>query len=279
MAESTPEPPAPAPGADHSRTTPGTLDRGLALVRFLRANCPWDARQTSASLVPHLLEEAHEVADAVHAGPEGDLEGELGDLLLNLAFQVVVAEEDGRLTADSVARRLETKMRRRHPHLYGDGPQESWEAVKARERAETEAADGDASVLSGLSRSLDPLTRAHRMQERVAEVGFDWPDAGGAWEKVQEEVREVREVLDGAEDDALQEELGDLLFAVVNLVRLAGHHPVTALDRANRKFRRRFEALERSAVAGGVVLGKASLEELDALWDAVKAEERRDEGG
>jgi len=274
MADSPSEIPPPAPGADHAETTPGTLDRGLALVRFLRANCPWDARQTSASLVPHLLEEAHEVADAVHAGPRGDLEGELGDLLLNLAFQVVVAEEEGRLTADSVTRRLEAKMRRRHPHLYGDGPRESWEAVKARERAEiSEEGEGPTSVLSGLARSLDPLTGAHRMQERVAEVGFDWPDAGGAWEKVREEVGEVQEVLTSGDEAALQEELGDLLFAVVNLVRLTGHHPVTALDRANRKFRRRFEALERRAAAEGIVLGRAGLEELDALWDAVKAEE------
>ncbi|HSG47308.1 MAG TPA: nucleoside triphosphate pyrophosphohydrolase, partial [Longimicrobiales bacterium] len=219
------------------------------------------------------LEEAHEVADAVHAGDPRELEGELGDLLLNLAFQVVVAEEKGTLTADSVARRLEEKMRRRHPHLYGLGDREAWEAIKSRERAEG-GGEAGAGVLDGLARSLDPLTKAHRMQERVAGVGFDWADHQGAWDKVAEELEEVREALEDGSAAHLEEELGDLLFAVVNLVRLAGTHPVTALDRANRKFHRRFEALERVARARGVELGSASLAELDTLWDEVKAAER-----
>ncbi len=270
MSHESPHRPAPVPGADHAETTPGTLDRGLALVRFLRANCPWDAAQTAETLVPHLLEEAHEVADAVHQGLTGDLEGELGDLLLNLAFQVVVAEEEGRLTADSVSRRLEDKMRRRHPHLYGLGPREDWERIKARERADAD----ESGVLDGLARSLDPLTKAHRMQERVAGVGFDWADHQGAWDKVAEELEEVREALEAGEEAALEEELGDLLFAVVNLVRLAGKHPVTALDRANRKFHRRFEALERLALERGVELPTASLERLDELWEEVKRAER-----
>lgn len=277
MADPLPPTPPPAPGSDHARTAPGSLDRGLALVRFLRAHCPWDAEQTAESLVPHLLEEAHEVADAVHSGDADLLEGELGDLLLNLAFQVVVAEEAGRFTADSVTRRLEEKMRRRHPHLYGDGPREDWETLKARERREARLTDDDEphepGVLDGLSQGLEPLTRAHRMQERVAAVGFDWAEPRGAWEKVAEEVQEVGEVLEEGSREALEEELGDLLFSVVNLVRLTGHHPVTALDRANRKFRRRFEGLEREARERGIEMAEASLEELDALWDAVKAGE------
>lgn len=283
MSESPRETPPPAPGADHASTTPGTLDRGLALVRFLRANCPWDAAQTAESLVPHLLEESHEVADAVHSGDAKALEGELGDLLLNLAFQVVVGEEEGRLTAASVARTLEEKMRRRHPHLYGDGPREDWERIKARERAEmghdVEVGEGSGTphaggVLSGLARSLDPLTRAHRMQERVAGVGFDWEDHQGAWDKVSEELEEVREALESGSRPALEEELGDLLFAVVNLVRLAGSHPVTALDRANRKFHRRFAGVEELARERGIGMESAGLEELDALWEEVKARER-----
>ncbi len=271
--------PPPAPGADHAEATPGTLDRGLAVVRFLRANCPWDAKQTSESLVRHLLEEAHEVADAVHSGDDRALEGELGDLLLNLAFQVVVAEEADRFTADSVARRLEEKMRRRHPHLYGDGPREDWETLKAREREESlHDGDGEADpgVLDGLSKSLEPLSRAHRMQERVARVGFDWAEPRGAWDKVAEEVQEVGEALGQGTRDELEEELGDLLFAVVNLVRLTGFHPVAALDQANRKFRRRFEGLEHEARNRGITLTDASLEELDALWDEVK---RKEAGG
>lgn len=264
-------PPPPVPGSDHAETTPGSLDRGLALVRFLRANCPWDAAQTAETLIPHLLEEAHEVADAVHDGA-GDLEGELGDLLLNLAFQVVVAEEKGDLTADSVTRRLEEKMRRRHPHLYGLGPREEWERIKAREREE--AGEGEAGVLDGLARALDPLTRAHRMQERVAGVGFDWESHQGAWDKVAEELEEVREALESQSEAAVEEELGDLLFAVVNLVRLAGAHPVTALDRANRKFHRRFQGIEALARERGIALEEASLEALDDLWEEVKAGER-----
>ena len=273
MSNPPPETPPPAPGADHAETAPGTLDRSLALVRFLRANCPWDAAQTAETLVPHLLEESHEVVDAIHDGDDEALEGELGDLLLNLAFQVVVAEERGALSAESVTRRLEAKMRRRHPHLYGDGPREDWERIKAREREEGES-PGAAGTLEGLPRALDPLTKAHRIQDRVAGVGFDWESHHGAWDKVAEELEEVRVALEEEDGAAVEEELGDLLFAVVNLVRLAGAHPVTALDRANRKFHRRFEAVERLARERAVDLGTASLAELDALWDEVKGGER-----
>ena len=261
-------PPAPVPGSDHARTAPGSLDRALALVRFLRDNCPWDAAQTPRSLVPHLLEEAHEVVDAIHADDTDALRGELGDLLLNLAFQVVLAEEAGTFDAEAVTQAIEEKMARRHPHLYGRGEQENWEALKARERP------AGTGVLDGVARGLDPLTRAHRIQDRVAGVGFDWEDHRGALAKVEEELIEVAQAIDHESVDAVEEELGDLLFAVVNLVRLAGSHPVSALDRANRKFHRRFAALERLAEERGVELGSASLEELDVLWDVIKAREK-----
>ena len=279
MASDRPDPDAPPPadGADHAEVAEGTLDRGLALIRFLRANCPWDEKQTHESLVPYLLEESHEVVEAIHAGDDRELEGELGDLLLNLAFQVVVGEERGAFTADSVTRRIEEKMRRRHPHLYGLGPQESWESIKSRERGNGEATD-DPGILSGIPNSLDPLTRAFRIQDRAARVGFDWEDWRGALAKVSEELEEVREELEARPGEeatpALEEELGDLLFAVVNVVRLAGTHPVRALDRANRKFMGRFEALETLAREQSVVWGEATLDELDALWDEVKRRER-----
>jgi MazG family protein len=279
--------PDPAPGHDHATTSEGRLDRALALVRFLRSACPWDAAQTHASLVPHLLEEAAETADAIHDEDDDALEDELGDLLLNLAFQVVVAEERGAMDAESITRRLERKMRRRHPHLYGDGPKERWEAIKARERAGTSDERAEkGGVLSGISPGLDPLTAAYRIQDRVAGVGFDWEDARGALVKAREEVDEVEEELarsrpSGARTEdaprdpppALVEEVGDLLFAVVNVARLAGVHPTTALAAANRKFTRRFESLEAMASAEGVEFGEASLEELDALWERVKAGE------
>jgi MazG family protein len=249
---------SPRPGNGEPR-----LDRALDLVRFLRARCPWDAAQTPQTLVPYLLEEAHEVADAVAEADDAALAAELGDLLLNLAFQIVLAEERAAFDAEAVVSRLEEKMRRRHPHLYGDGASKPWEALKARER-------GGRSVLHGLSRGLDPLSRAHRIQERVSAVGFDWADARGAFEKVAEELEEVRGALEGGPAHVLEEELGDLLFAVVNLTRLAGVHALNALQRANRKFTDRFEGLERLARERGIALGQASLDELDALWEEVK---------
>ncbi len=249
----------------------GVLDRALGLVEFLRARCPWDAAQTPASLQPLLLEEAHEVADAIAAGDEPGLRDELGDLLLNLAFQVVLAEERGAFGREAVAAGLEQKMRRRHPHLFGLGEAEPWAEIKARERA---ARGGGEGLLDGLASGMDPLLRAYRIQERVAEVGFDWPDPGGAFDKVREEVEEVRHELAGGDADRLEDELGDLLFAAVNLARLARVHPTTALARANAKFSGRFGALERLARERGVVLGSASLQELDVLWDEVKRAER-----
>lgn len=268
------------------------LDRAIDLVRFLRARCPWDAAQTPTSLLPYLLEEAHEAAEAVSDGDDALLAKELGDLLLNVAFQVVLAEERAAFTAEDVVTQLEAKMRRRHPHLYGLGPQQDWETLKAQERAEAaarDAAGGDAtdpsdppaSILAGLARGLEPLSRAHRIQDRVSTVGFDWTDPHGAFEKVTEEMEEVREALEAGASSldeepspALEEELGDLLFAVVNLSRLSGVHAMRALQRANEKFIRRFEALEQRAHERGVVLGTASLDELEELWVTVKQDER-----
>lgn len=244
----------------------GELDRALALVRFLREHCPWDRAQTPESLLPHLLEETREVVDAVRGGDDRALEGELGDLLLNLAFQVILAEERSAFGAAEVAERLEEKMKRRHPHLFGLGEREPWERLKARER-------GEEGVLDGLATGLDPLLRAHRIQERVSGVGFDWSEPGGAREKVAEELEEVREALEEGDADALEEELGDLLFAVVNLTRLAGAHATNALEAANRKFSDRFRRLEARARERGVPLGKAPLEELDRLWEELKGEE------
>jgi len=243
----------------------------LELVRFLRARCPWDREQTPRSLIPHLLEEANEVADAIRDGSPTELRNEIGDLLLNLAFQVVLGEEAGYFDAAGVYRVLEEKMVRRHPHLFGNGERREWEELKANERAE---ADG---ALTGLARGLDPLMKAHRMQERAAGVGFDWEDHRGALDKVDEELSELRAALVGGNHQAVKEELGDLLFAVVNVARLIGVHAATALDLANQKFRQRFERLEALARERGLVMSKAGLERLDALWEEVK--DRGDGGG
>jgi nucleoside triphosphate diphosphatase len=251
------------------------LDRALALVEFLRARCPWDAQQTHGSLRRYLLEEAHEVVDAIDARDDDALRDELGDLLLNLAFQIVIAEERGVFDRESVTAGLEEKMRRRHPHLYGGDPHESWEAAKAAERG-AGPQTGSGSLLDDLVAGSDPLTHARALQARVATVGFDWPDWTGAWQKVLEEVREVEEHPPTGPDanPALEEELGDLLFAIVNFARLAGVHPSLALARANAKFERRFRRLESMAQERGVQVSSAGLAALDRLWDDVKVEER-----
>ena len=248
------------------------LDRALALVEYLRARCAWDAAQTSRSLLRYLLEESNEVADAILREDAADLQDELGDLLLNLGFQIVIAEEQGHFDRAGVVAKLEAKMRRRHPHLWGSGPAEPWQAIKARERA-GQPQPGAASLLDAVPPGLDPLARAERLQARAACVGFDWPHARGAWDKVREELEEVREELDAGNAERLEEELGDLFFAMVNLVRLAGASAPACLAGANAKFAARFRAIERFARERGLDMETASLDELDALWDEAKRTE------
>lgn len=241
------------------------LDRALHLVRFLRSGCPWDAAQTPISLTPYLLEEALELADAIlDTAEDAKLKSELGDLLLNIAFQIVLAEERGAFGSADVVSALEEKMRRRHPHLYGDAEERpNWEAEKANER-------DNSDVFHGLASRLDPLARAQRIQDRAAGVGFDWDHARDAFEKVHEEADEVEAQLESQDQTALETELGDLLFAVVNVARLSGLHAATALRLANRKFERRFAKLTELAEQRGLSMGEATLAELDALWDEIK---------
>ncbi len=251
-----------------------TLEDTLSLMRDLRARCEWDAAQTHESLRPYLIEEAYEVDDAIRAGDDAKLREELGDLLLQVLFHAVVAEERNAFTMHDVAQGFITKMKGRHPHLYGEGARQPWEQMKAKRRA---------SIVDGLPADLPPLHRAFRLQDRAAGVGFDWPDVEGPIQKVEEELREVRDELEttpptvasarpdyGAMHERLEEEMGDLLFAVVNLSRKAGVHPALALDKANVKFARRFGAVEQMAAARGLKVGEASLEQLDRLWDEVK---------
>jgi Protein containing tetrapyrrole methyltransferase domain and MazG-like (predicted pyrophosphatase) domain len=238
------------------------LGRALGMVRDLRARCPWDRAQTRESLRPYLVEEVLELDHALGEGDTGAIRDELSDMLLHLAFQLVIAEERREFSADDVAERLERKMRRRHPHLFDLGDAEPWERIKRKER--------QGHTLAGITPTLPPLLKAYRLQERAASVGFDWPDVTGPLAKVREELAEVESELArprpdrgrprAAADpntppappgDALVEEIGDLLFAVVNLARKAGVQPGPALDRTNRKFRDRFEAIERLADARG----------------------------
>jgi len=248
-----------------------SLDETLALMRDLRLRCDWDAAQTHQSLRPYLIEEAHELDDALRAGDDRAIRDELGDVLLQVLFHAVIAEERGAFSMRDVGNSLVAKMRARHPHLYGEGEKLAWERMKATARA---------SIADGLPVDLPALHRAHRLQDRAAGVGFDWPDVSGPADKVDEELREVRAELAGgagehesdatARADRLEDELGDLLFAVVNLCRKAGAHASVALDRANMKFVRRFEAVEVLAKARGLDVKSAGLEALDELWDEVK---------
>ena len=240
-------------------------------MRDLRARCEWDAAQTHDSLRPYLIEEAHELDDALRAGDDRATREELGDVLLQVLFHSVIAEERGAFSMHDVADGLITKMRARHPHLYDGGEKVAWERMKAKVRT---------SIADGLPVDLPALHRAHRLQDRAAGVGFDWPDVAGPAAKVEEELGEVRAELaspagesgsDAAARTArLEAELGDLLFAVVNLCRKAGVHASLALDRANMKFVRRFEAIEALATARGIDVKTAGLEVLDGLWEEVK---------
>ena len=248
------------------------LEETVELMKDLRRRCEWDAAQTHESLRPYLLEEAYEVDDAIRSGNDPLLREELGDLLLQVLFHSVVAEERGAFDFGDVAEGFLRKMKSRHPHLYEGGERQSWEGMKARKRD---------SLVDGLPADLPSLHRAFRLQDRAAGVGFDWPDASGAEAKVEEELAEVRaEVARGAKpsphgvpDARLEEELGDLLFAVVNLSRKLGVHPSLALDKANVKFASRFQAIERLARERGIDVRTAGLETLDRLWDEVKSGE------
>ncbi len=242
-----------------------TLDEAMALMRDLRARCEWDAAQTHRSLGPYLVEEAAEVDDAIAEGDDATLRDELGDVLLQVLFHAVIAEERRAFTINNVAGALVGKMRARHPHLYGDGVKRDWEAMKAQKRR---------FIDEGLATGLPALHRAHRLQDRAAGVGFDWPDARGPLEKVREEVEEVSAWIDddgGVRDAAkLESELGDLLFAVVNLCRKTGVHAGLALDGANHKFVRRFRGMEELAESRGIVFRDLTLEAQDELWNEVK---------
>jgi ATP diphosphatase len=248
------------------------LGRALALVRDLRVRCAWDRVQTRETLRPYLVEEVLELDHALGEADPERIRDELGDFLLHLAWQLVLAEENREFSPNDVADTMERKMKRRHPHLFDLGPPEPWERLKRRER--------EGGVLGRLPSTLPDLLRAYRLQERAASVGFDWPDARGPVQKVREELVEVeQELADAAANeagarDALTDEIGDLLFAVVNLARKAGVQPGAALDRANRKFRERFEAVEALAAARGIAMHEAGLEALDGLWEETKDSEK-----
>jgi len=243
---------------------PMSLERLVEIMRRLRdpkTGCEWDSVQTFETIAPYTIEEAYEVADAVARDDMDALADELGDLQLQVVFHAQMAEEAGLFTLEDVVTRISDKMERRHPHIFGDaehGGHHLWEIIKAEERA----ASPDKSALAGVALALPALERAAKLQRRAARVGFDWPDASGPREKIDEELAELEAE---TEHDRKLEELGDLLFAVVNLARHLNVEPETALREANRKFERRFRTIEQ---APG--FAEMSLEEKEALWVAAK---------
>jgi len=245
------------------------LGRALALVRELRTRSPWNAAQTAYTLRPYLVEEVLELDHAIASGDPMQLREEVGDMLLHVAFQIVLAEERSQFDAETVVRSLEQKMRRRHAHLTSGAaampvPGDSWERSKRRESS------SGRSAFAGVPPHLPPLLMALRLQERASGVGFDWPDERGPAAKVREEMVELNELTPSDPPERVAVEVGDLLFAAVNLSRKLGVDPNHALGLANAKFRHRFEEVERMARERGVEIGQATLDELDTLWEEVK---------
>jgi nucleoside triphosphate diphosphatase len=249
----------------------------MAALRTPVTGCPWDLEQSFETIAPYTIEEAYEVADAIARGDMGELREELGDLLLQVVYHSRIAEEAGHFTAQDVAADITAKMMRRHPHVFGDlkldavgGERKLWEDLKAQERKAKGLPDKPKGALDGVALALPALQRAEKLQSRAARVGFDWPDVSGAMAKVHEELAEVTEQIGTRNNEALAEEIGDLLFAVVNVARKCGVDSEAALRSGNAKFMRRFQAMEALATARGQPFAALDLAAQDALWNEVK---------
>jgi ATP diphosphatase len=261
----------------------GGLPRLLEIMARLRdpeTGCPWDIEQTYKSIAPYTIEEAYEVADAIDQSDWPELEGELGDLLLQVVYYTQMGFEDGHFTFETVVKNIADKMIHRHPHVFGDESRDKsstqqvadWEKIKAAERATK--SDTPAKTLDGIALNLPALTRAVKLQKRAARVGFDWPDISGVTDKIAEEVDELIEARDTKTHTDQIEEYGDLMFVMANLARHLNIDPEEALRSANKKFQRRFEGVEDKLAIMGKTPSQSNLSELDALWDAVKIDEK-----
>jgi ATP diphosphatase len=272
-------------------TAPTDIHRLLAIMARLRdpqGGCPWDVKQTFATIAPYTVEEAYEVADAIDRNDLDDLKDELGDLLFQVVFHARMAEEQGAFAFGDVVAAISDKMERRHPHVFAgmsiadsDALNAMWDAEKKKERLAKHGAAADASALAGIARGLPEWQRAVKLQKKAATVGFDWPGPAPVIDKLTEELEEVRVEFearaaapgDPAVQDRLEEELGDLLFVAANLARHAKVDPGAALRRANHKFERRFRAMEAMAAADGVRLADLPLDAQDRYWDRAKQQE------
>lgn len=258
------------------------IDRLLEIMRRLRdpaTGCPWDIEQDFASIAPYTIEEAYEVADAIERGSWGELEGELGDLLLQTVYHTQMGQEAGHFSFQSVVQNISDKMVARHPHVFGEENRDKsaeqqtadWEKIKAAERANR----SEARVLDGVAMGLPALMRAVKLQKRAARVGFDWPSTDEVIDKITEEAAELVEARDTLTQTEIDEEFGDLLFVVANLGRHLNVDAESALRAANAKFTRRFRSIEDALAQDGRTPNDSNLEEMDALWDAAKLAEKR----
>ena len=268
--------------ADGQATRQDQFDDLVAIMRALRTpetGCPWDLAQDFASIAPYTVEEAYEVSDAIARRDYDELRDELGDLLLQVVFHAQMATEIDAFDIRDVIAAINTKMIRRHPHVFGDNEKErsaddqkqAWESIKAEERAQ-KSVDGPVSALDGVARALPALMRAEKLQKRAARTGFDWTEPEDIFAKLEEETGEVRDALSNNDAENLEEEIGDLLFVTANLARRLSVDPEVALDKANRKFESRFRAMEALAQQQGASFEELDLDQQEVLWQLVKAQ-------
>ena len=257
---------------------PDALQQLINVVARLRdpdQGCPWDLKQTHVSLVPYVLEEAHEVADAIRYGDDSNLKEELGDLLLQVILHAQIGREQGRFDVDAIASAISDKLIRRHPHVFGEEPR-SWDAIKAEEQADSLAQSSSplSDRLSSKVRGMPALAGAMAISKQAAKAGFEWDDMAGVWEKVQEELDELKEAIASGDQGHAQEELGDLLFTLVNVARWCRLDPEEGLAGTNHRFLNRFSRVE--SALGGDLQGR-SIQELETLWQAAKAQIRAEQ--
>ena len=258
----------------------GEISRLLEIMKRLRDpkdGCPWDIEQTYETIAPYTIEEAYEVSDAIAQGNWQELEGELGDLLLQVIYFTQIGSEDGHFSFESVVKNVSDKMIRRHPHVFGDKKQykssdqqiRDWEKIKEQERSK----NTPSKTLDGIAGNLPALTYATKLQKRAARVGFDWPDISGVTDKISEEIDELNEARNELSLDAQEEEYGDLMFVMVNFARHLKIDPEKALRGANKKFKKRFEQVEKELTLIGKTPNQSDLSEMDNLWNIVKQKE------
>jgi XTP/dITP diphosphohydrolase len=248
--------------------------RLLDIIDELRKKCPWDMKQTNESLRKLTIEETYELADAVSSGSDDGIRGELGDLMLHLVFYAKIGSEKGAFSMSDVLEGINNKLVYRHPHVFGDVKvqgasevEENWEKLKIRET------NGYKPVLSGVPSSLPAIIKANRIQEKVRGVGFDWENREQIWDKVSEEIGELREEIENHDKESIESELGDVLFSIINAARLYEIDPEAALEKTNRKFIKRFNYLENETLKKGISLHDMSLDEMNVIWEQAKKED------